>query len=253
MSESAVSLSMRIVPLSRSDFKIGLGATPAARAFVRRVDPRDRPGFDGLIADMQRHELFAPIRPGAEIRVERDARKFALEVQRIISWDRPDRAGRSRRSGKCRPWRFHSRGFHARHRSHLVAGGGDFAGVGPSLARPDGSRLPIFERANAFAKRLALGLRVSALRAPRQFRKQFALLGVEVGARLVPAVKGESEAPPRLADRHPEDRPLESGRKRRVARVGGFLFKRERLPAGPGRKKRLMLLLRISEFYVSAK
>jgi len=33
---------------------------------------------------MQRHEHFAPIRPGAEIRVERDARKFALEVLRVF-------------------------------------------------------------------------------------------------------------------------------------------------------------------------
>jgi len=62
-------------------FQNGFGREAGARGlFVLCIGSLERPWFDCFVADMQRHERFAPIRPAPKILVEGNARKFAFEV-----------------------------------------------------------------------------------------------------------------------------------------------------------------------------
>jgi len=56
---------------------------PLGALRVRRVDTLDGPRLDILITDMHRHQRLAPRRPLGEAGIEGDARKFALQVERI--------------------------------------------------------------------------------------------------------------------------------------------------------------------------
>src|ERR1700731_3516572 len=73
-----------MLPLSLFALSIALGASPALRVLLRRVDAFEWPRLDCLIANVQRHQLLAPTGPFPKVGIERNAREFSLEVLRVF-------------------------------------------------------------------------------------------------------------------------------------------------------------------------